>query len=248
MPRLLIAAPSLTGVLAGALVPLLAGSTALAQAEETAAAPGRATGLYARGSAGAGFADSFDQDFSYSPSYQPIVAPPTAKSTDIGGGAAWSAAVGFQYARTRTEIEYRRFDLDADEVALTGGAVPSAVADAGDITAQAIMSNVYFDLVNSSRLTPYVGAGVGGARVENELGERDAAFAYQGRVGVELEVSRSLSVGVEYSYFRTLEIAYGPEEFDASVPPTPTFSPDFQRLDGAPFAASSVMASLRWVF
>ncbi len=234
-------------IAAALLAPLLAAAPALAQGEPAGEA-GRATGLYLRGAAGVSFPESLDQDFTYSPSFIPLVAPPTAKSTDLGGGAAWSAAIGFQYAKTRTELEYRRFDLDADEVALTGGAVPSTVADAGDVTAQAIMTNVYFDLVNSSRLTPYIGVGVGGARVENELGERDAAFAYQGRAGVEVELSPSLSLGVEYSYFRTLEIVYGPKDFDPSVPPTASFSPDFQRLDGDAFSASSVMASLRLVF
>lgn len=227
---------------------LTAPGAALAQEGDAGASSGRSTGLYLRGAAGVGFADSFDQDFSYSPSYMPIVAPPTAKSTDLGDGLAWSAAIGFQYARTRTELEYRRFEATADEVALTGGAVPSTAIDAGDVTAQAIMSNVYFDLVNSSRLTPYIGVGVGGARVENELGERDAAFAYQGRAGVDLALSKALSLGVEYSYFRTLEIVYGPDEFDAAIPVTPVFSPDFQRLDGDAFASSSVMATVRLVF
>lgn len=223
---------------------LIAATPAFAQGD----APGRKTGLYVRGGAGAGFADSFDQDFSYSPSYLPIIAPPTMKSTDIGGGLAWSAAIGFQYAKTRTELEYRRFDLDADEIALTGGAAPSTITDAGAITAQAIMSNVYFDFVNSSRLTPYVGVGLGGARIENELGQRDGAFAYQGRVGVDLALSRALTFGVEYSYFRTTGIVFGPKEFDTSIPATPTFSPEFQRLDGDAFAASSVMATVRLVF
>ena len=235
MQRLLIAAAAL------AATPVFAQDAATADS-------GRATGLYLRGAAGVSFPEGLAQDFSYSPSYLPIVAPPTAKASDLGGGAAWSAAIGFQYAKTRTEIEYRRFDLDADEVALTGGAVPSTITDAGDVSVQAIMSNVYFDLVNSSRLTPYVGAGVGGARVENELGERDAAFAYQGRAGVDFGLSDALSIGVEFSYFRTLQVVYGPEEFDATIPPTATFRPDFQRLDGDHFASSSVMASVRLVF
>lgn len=233
---------------AAALAANAATGAALAQDEAPSDPPSRKTGLYVRGGAGVGFADGFDQDFSYSPSYLPIVAPPTAKSTDIGEGVAWSAAIGFQYARTRSELEFRRFDLDADEVALTGGAVPSAVSDAGAFTVSALMSNIYFDFVNSSRLTPYIGVGLGGARVENELGRRDAAFAYQGRVGVDLALSQSLSFGVEYSYFRTAEVVYGPKEFDASVPPSATFSPEFERLDGDAFAASSVMATVRLVF
>ncbi len=209
---------------------------------------GRETGPYLRGAVGIAFGDSLDQNFSYSPVFQPIVAPPTAKSTELGDGLALSAAIGFQYARTRTEIEYRRFGASADSVALTGGAIASTTADAGDVTAQAIMSNVYFDLVNSSRFTPYIGVGVGGARIENELGERDAAFAYQGRVGVEAALTKSLSVGIEYSYFRTLDIVYGPEDFDTSIPATPAFSPEFQRLDGDAFTSSSVMATVRLQF
>lgn len=235
-------------LLAAALAANAAAGSALAQDEAPAEAAVRKTGLYVRGGAGVGFADSFDQDFSYSPVFLPIVAPPTTKSTDIGDGVAWSAAIGFQYAKTRTELEFRRFELDADEVALAGGAVPSTIADAGDFTVSALMSNIYFDLVNSSRLTPYVGVGLGGARVRNERGQRDAAFAYQGRVGVDLALSGALSLGVEYSYFRTAEVAYGPKTFDASLPPSATFSPEFERLDGDAFAASSVMATVRLVF
>jgi opacity protein-like surface antigen len=208
-----------------------------AYAQET----GRNTGIYLRGGAGVVFGETLNQDLSYNPAAAFLVAPATSKSTDLGDGLALSGAVGFQYARTRTELEYRRMTPSIDAVAYAGGAAPGAPAVNDDLVAQALMSNVYFDLVNSSMFTPYVGVGVGGARVENELGERDAAFAYQGRAGVEVALGRKFSLGAEYVYFRTLDIKYGPKEFDPAGPVGP-------RTDGDALVSSSVMGTVRVLF
>ncbi len=204
-------------------------------------APGRATGLYVRGAAGIVFGGTLDQDLSYNPAVVFAMTPAAMKSTDLSAGLALSGAIGFQYARTRTELEYRHMESSIDAVAYAGGAAPAVVPRNDDLVAQALMSNVYFDLVNSSRLTPYVGLGVGGARVENELGERDAAFAYQGRAGIDVALGKKLSVGAEYAYFRTLEIDHGPKEFEPAGPAGP-------RADGDPFVSSSVMGTLRLLF
>ncbi|MEK7264641.1 MAG: P44/Msp2 family outer membrane protein [Pseudomonadota bacterium] len=217
---------------AAALIPLAA------HAEDSAS---RATGVYIRGGAGVVFGDTLNQDLSYNPAVIFVTPPATSKATNLGSGLALSGAIGFQYARTRTELEYRRMEPSIDAVAYAGGAAPGAAVVNNDMTAQALMSNVYFDLVNSSMLTPYIGVGVGGARVENELGERDAAFAYQGRAGVDVALGAKLSVGAEYVYFRTLDLKYGPKDFTASGPAGP-------RTDGDPFVSSSVMGTVRLVF
>ena len=201
----------------------------------------RATGVYLRGSAGVAFGETLDQDLAWNPAVVFIVPPATSKTTDLGDGLALSGAIGFQFARTRTELEYRRMEMSVDGVAYAGGAAPLALVVNDDLVAQALMSNVYFDLVNSSRFTPYVGVGVGGARVENELGERDAAFAYQGRVGVDVALGAKFSVGAEYAYFRTLDIQYGPKDFDPAGPAGPA-------TGGDPFVSSSVMGTVRLVF
>jgi len=204
-------------------------------------APTRATGVYVRGGAGVAFGDALNQDLSYNPAVVFVTPPATSKATDLGDGLALSGAIGFQYARTRTELEYRRMAASVDGVAYAGGAAPGAPVVNDDLVAQALMSNVYFDFVNSSVLTPYVGLGVGGARVENELGERDAAFAYQGKVGVEVAFGANFSIGAEYAYLRTLDLVYGPKKFDPSGPAGP-------RSDGDAFVSSSVMGTLRMLF
>jgi len=224
----------LTAAVAAALV----ATPALAAGDE---GTGRASGVYLRGAAGIAFGETLEQTLSYNPAVVFVTPPATAKATDLGDGLAISAAIGFQYARTRTELEYRRMEASIDAVAYTGGAAPAVTPVNEDLVAQALMSNVYFDFVNSTPLTPYVGLGVGGARVENELGERDAAFAYQGRAGIEVALGDRFSIGAEYVYFRTLGLSYGPKEFTPAGPAGPA-------TDGDPFVSSSVMGTLRAVF
>lgn len=211
-------------------------------AADAAEGAGRATGVYLRGAAGIGFAEGLDQDLSYNPAVAFPAPPASTKTTDLGEGLALSAAIGFQYARTRTELEYRRMTPKVDAMAYGGGApLTPPVAPDDRLTVQALMSNVYFDFASKSRFTPYVGVGVGGARVENEVGERDAAFAFQGRAGVEVAISDRLSIGAEYVYFRTLDLRYGPKEFTPTGPIGPA-------TDGDAFASSSVMGTVRVVF
>lgn len=202
---------------------------------------GRATGVYLRGGAGVAFGETLNQNLSYNPDVVFVTPPATSKSTEIGDGFAAAAAIGFQYSKTRTELEYRRMEMSVDGVAYAGGAAPGTAVANDDIVAQALMSNVYFDFPNKSAFTPFIGAGVGGARVENELGERDAAFAYQGRAGVEAALSEWFSIGAEYVYFRTLDVKYGPKEFEPAGPAGP-------RTDGDPFVSSSVMGTVRVLF
>ena len=204
-------------------------------------APARATGVYVRGAAGIAFADALNQDLSYNPAVVFVTPPATSKASDLGEGLALSGAIGFQYAKTRTELEYRRMAAPVDGVAYAGGAAPGTPVVNDDLVAQALMSNVYFDFVNKTSFTPHIGFGVGGARVENELGERDAAFAYQGRVGVEVALGAKFSIGAEYAYFRTLDLVYGPKEFDPAGAAGP-------RTDGDPFVSSSVMGTVRVLF
>ena len=236
-------------IAAAALLPISA------HAQENSPRP---TGLYVRGGAGAAWGETLAQDLTWNPALNGslpwcpgswgapgivcaaiVYAAPDGKVTDLGSGLALSAALGFQYSRTRTELEFRRMEASIQGVTFMNGSPPSSIIN-DDLVAQALMSNVYFDFTNRTAFTPYIGVGVGGARVENELGERDAAFAYQGRAGVELALGGRFSVGAEYVYFRTTDIVYGPKdkEFAPGGPPGP-------RTDGDPFVSSSAMGTVR---
>ena len=50
-----------------------------------------------------------------------------------------------------------------------------------------------------------------------------------------------MTIGAEYVYFRTVDVVYGPKEFEPGGPAGP-------RVDGAPFVSSSAMATIRKSF
>lgn len=219
---------SALGALAGA---------ALAQDE-----PARQDGVYARAGAGATFLDDWEQDYLFNPDLVFIAPPPTGQTVENAEGFLAAFALGFDYADgIRTELEYRYATTSIDAVTVNEAAGPTAVTTANDdINAHFLMSNFYFDFYNNSRLTPFIGAGVGGAFVENEAAMRDAALAWQGRAGVSVELGGGFSTDLEYIFLRTNELAYGPDPED--------FAPDgpFETaVGGDRYQSSSVMMSLR---
>ncbi|RJF87322.1 OmpA family protein [Oleomonas cavernae] len=133
-------------------------------------------------------------------------------STDNGWAAG--GAMGYDFGRPRVEAEvtYRR--NEADEIS-SGGAT---VDVDGNLSSLAVMINALYDFENSSRFTPYIGAGIGAAWVyANDIGvpgarvdDDDVVFAYQGIAGVKVAVTGGLSLFVDYRYFATLD-----PEFDA---------------------------------
>ncbi|ANP46671.1 OmpA family protein [Candidatus Viadribacter manganicus] len=110
----------------------------------------------------------------------------------------WMVSAGVGYAfqnnfRVEGELSHRQNDFaDLD----------------GDARALALMANVYYDFNRGGRYEPYVGVGVGGARISTEgvIGpiswDDDATvFAYQAMVGVAIGLTDRLDLDVGYRYF-----------------------------------------------
>lgn len=196
--------------------------------------------LYARVGVGVSFVSDFEQDFTFNPAASLAAPVPAGQTLDLGTGFVASGAIGFDYADgIRTELEYRYASTPIDAFSDRG---PLAAPVNDDIDAHLVFSNFYFDFTNSSRLTPYIGAGVGGAFVTNENNERDAALAWQVRAGVSWALSEGLSADVDYTYAQSTELVYGPldEDFGASD--------EIVRADGDRYQASNIMVSLRKAF
>ncbi|MEZ5893819.1 MAG: outer membrane beta-barrel protein [Parvularculaceae bacterium] len=202
-------------------------------------------GLYLRVGVGASFAKDWSQDFTYNPDVVFVDTPPTGQTIENGRGKTFGAAIGFDYADgIRTELEYRYAATNIDAVTLddpVNGPTPASTVN-DEMHAQFVMANFYFDLLNNGPLTPYVGGGVGGARVANENEQHDVALAYQARAGVSYALASRTSVDFDVSYLRTNKFAFGPND-DEFAPGGPIF-----RADGARYAATTVMIGLRQQF
>lgn len=133
-----------------------------------------------------------------------------------------------------------------------------------DITTQAkayeLMANAYADLGTFVGITPYVGGGVGGVRMEYEVGcsyfgdscdpevsysgEKDWRLAYSLMAGLSYDVSRNLKIDLGYRY---LNVDGGDVASARSVDAnsSPTQSVDLKVKDGG-FDQQSVRLGLRY--
>ena len=99
----------------------------------------------------------------------------------------------------------------------------------GDITALALMANAYYDFPVLDQFTPYVMAGVGGARIGLEgvkaqsgagaevIDDSAFVFAYQVGLGVGFPIGDDFAIDAGYRFFTTLDPTLktkGGDEFD----------------------------------
>ena len=127
-------------------------------------------------------------------------------------GFSFAAAIGGQISdsmRIEPEISYQKNDLDK---ASSGG---GSVSVNGDASALAFMTNLYYDFLHQARATPYIGGGIGFAKVEvSDItspaapgyyieGDKDSVFCYQASAGVAWAVGSSMVMDLSYRYFAT---------------------------------------------
>lgn len=175
---------------AGALVP----TAALAQDE------GESRGPYAVVRAGLGI----DADLRLKAA---DVAAPSAFRESADGKKGWTGEVGLGYDlggfRVEATAGYARNVLNRKTTA------QQASFDAGGrLSKLDFMLNGYVDLIPSSKISPYIGAGIGVARITSKLertaglvggtrlNDKDWGFSYQGNAGIAFKLSDKATVDV----------------------------------------------------
>jgi opacity protein-like surface antigen len=131
---------------------------------------------------------------------------PASDELSFDGGWNVSAAAGVKLGNGRVEGEIGYRTNDFDEYSGSGEGV-SEPAD-GEISNISFMVNGYYDIPTGTAVTPYVGGGIGVARIEIEpSGESydDTVFAYQGAIGVGIAVSKTVTIDLGYRYFATTD-------------------------------------------
>jgi opacity protein-like surface antigen len=128
---------------------------------------------------------------------------------DVDHGLVGEVAIGRYLGRSfRTEMElaYRQADLTD---ARAGGA---QIAASGDYRVMSAMLNGFYDLRLDFPIVPYVGAGIGAARIDvdsvsvggvSTSGDASTEFAYQGIVGLSWRFYGDFTASVDYRYFGT---------------------------------------------
>ena len=133
---------------------------------------------------------------------------------DTGIYTGGTGGYDFGFMRLEGELSYRYANIDSVTFSNGNRFTPDNDSYIGVF---ATMFNVFFDLHNSSPLTPYVGGGIGFASIylndtygngQNGYGQlyadsNDTVFAYQFGTGVDIALNNRYSLDLGYRYFRT---------------------------------------------
>jgi opacity protein-like surface antigen len=120
----------------------------------------------------------------------------------IGGSLGYTPGPNGNFLdnmRFEAEYFYRNNELDG----FSAGGTSAQIAD--DISSDTYMINAYYDIDTGSRLTPYVGAGVGFSDIELNvptlaLSDEDSVFAYQLMAGIGWQPEMLLNTVLQFGY------------------------------------------------
>ena len=168
-----------------------------------------AVGPYVSGSIGAAWASDSDLGNLYIPEFPGATATITS---DTGMGLGIAGGYDFGGNRVEAELAYQKNDLDQLEASWSG--ISGAVDLSGDTSSLALLVNGYHDFQNASAFTPFIGAGIGVAKVElndfnfvdsglPDSSSDDTVFAYQLGAGISYAVNQQVNLDLKYRYFAT---------------------------------------------
>ena len=113
----------------------------------------------------------------------------------------------------RVELESTYRDNDSESITLPGG---GATGVSAEIDGWAVMLNAIKDIPTSSKITPYIGVGVGYATRDIDVNcgpgcgtnADDNGFAYQGILGLTADVAERVQFFTDYRYFTPHDFEY----------------------------------------
>ncbi len=136
---------------------------------------------------------------------------------NIGGAGGFD----FGFLRVEGELSYKNGEMSKITEQISG--TRFANVD-GRLGALAMMFNAFLDLHNATRVTPYVGGGVGfatlhlsetvgtattsGNRSRLYRSDDDTVFAYQVGAGLEIALTQMFSLDLGYRYFGTAKAKF----------------------------------------
>jgi opacity protein-like surface antigen len=139
---------------------------------------------------------------------------------EFNPGVNIGGTVGYDYGiiRMEGELSYKHGEIATITDKINAQRLHNAD---GNLGALALMFNAFFDLHNTSPVTPYFGGGIGFAAMHlsdtfvAEFGppiyqqDDDSVFAYQAGGGLEVALNSRLSLDLGYRYFATTKARFG---------------------------------------
>ena len=128
---------------------------------------------------------------------------------DYDTGYAGALLIGYDFGTFRLDLEGSYRTADVDKIEINGTKAGSAN---GDIEIKAVLLNGYYDFVTGGNMSPYVGAGLGWAKVSYEsvdanfgklVDDDDTVLAGQLSAGVLFALNKSVVLDIGYRFLAT---------------------------------------------
>lgn len=135
--------------------------------------------------------------------------------TDYDAGGQFGLGVGATLAPNfRAEIELSYSEQDADAIFFSGNGAGAEINVGGGLRTTTLFANALYDFETNGPITPYIGAGLGVAFVEQDLvygpgvrvSDDDTVFATQLIAGGAYDLSDSLALTADVRYRRLFDI------------------------------------------
>ena len=167
-------------------------------------------GMYVSAIAGLSLVPELDQEISGT----------RVLETDFDLGIKIAGALGYDFGALRAEVEIGYLTNEVNDALAVGfGSGPVE----GDVSVLSFMVNGYYDIHTPNfSLVPYLGVGIGGARIDaiiiapllgpitQVVDDNATVFAYQFMAGFGFNVSPSITLTADYRYFATTDPAFTP--------------------------------------
>lgn len=123
-------------------------------------------------------------------------------SVDYKDGYGALIAGGYYLTdNVRTEAEFGYHKLNGDTTSISiGGTTVNVDSSQFDQEALSFMGNVYYNFSLDSKVSPYIGGGIG---LVHQQEKSLNAFGYQAMVGLDYKVSNNSTVSAGYRYLGT---------------------------------------------
>lgn len=144
----------------------------------------------------------------------------------LGGGVAGEAGLGYDFGNNlRAQLTYVRNTYSLGKLSVSGTTfgipVTGTATQSGTLSTNSVFAGAYYDIPTKSKLTPYVGAGIGWTSVNYPSGTQTATvtalgttvsasaqntggsacvFGYTARIGVSCAVAKPADIFVEGIY------------------------------------------------
>ena len=172
-------------------------------------------GLYLTGSYGSSSITKADWKAKINHSIDNIDTDINHKGTlKFKNGSGWETGIGYDFGRFRTELSYSQSSNDIKSITaevnenvlgFDAKGTPQEASATGDLKISNIFINSYLDfpIGKKKKFTPYIGAGIGGSKLEiDDITVSDEElkaastwlFGYQWKLGVNYSISKNLNI------------------------------------------------------